>query len=348
MIEVVSRPGCVYCDKAKEWLTKNGIPFRAVDGGTTRGGVPQLRIDGRVEMIGWNADEWSRKIRASKASGMAMEDEMMEEDEIDMYDEESEESSGSLKEFFTTPAPPSETHRAVVTTVGALGGAIAARRSPSFTPRNEALIGAATILAGHFLLKRWEVKSIGYGLLGDAAFRAVTNRLSPEKTPAPVSAPAPAPAPAPQVSSTSPGVVSESQFLEVVESRAAAEADAEVASPSGSSALMVTHVRMSDGRILPLQVYQQTHGDRISAAVSRGRQRAEQRRRDRLAQAQAQTTRVPPRPPELNPPTPPATVPPPDEARVPEVLPARPPVQVTQASTVSPGGYVAHLSRRPR
>jgi glutaredoxin len=31
MITLYSKPNCVYCDKAKTWLVKYGVPFEAID-----------------------------------------------------------------------------------------------------------------------------------------------------------------------------------------------------------------------------------------------------------------------------------------------------------------------------
>ena len=31
MLTLYSKPNCTFCEKAKHWLTKNGVPFQAID-----------------------------------------------------------------------------------------------------------------------------------------------------------------------------------------------------------------------------------------------------------------------------------------------------------------------------
>ena len=63
MITLYSKPNCTFCEKAKHWLTKNGIPFAAIDitideeakdfivaeGHKT---VPQIYLNGKILVEG--------------------------------------------------------------------------------------------------------------------------------------------------------------------------------------------------------------------------------------------------------------------------------------------------------
>jgi hypothetical protein len=77
----------------------------------------------------------------------------------------------ALSDFWFEPKPPSELARAGVTAVG-LAGAHVAKLSPNAS----LALGAATVLVGHYVFRRWEMKSIGYGILSHGPVMKLIDR----------------------------------------------------------------------------------------------------------------------------------------------------------------------------
>ena len=265
MIELVSRPGCRYCVEAKAWLRREGVPFNEVVDNSGRG-VPRLRQNGQDVMTGWNEDAWRSQLR-HRGSGLSV--------------VPSGSVSESVKEFFTTPAPPSELHRFGVTAAaGVASNLVVTKAMPGrVSPMAEMIAGVATIVAGHFVAKRWEAKSVGYGMLADGAYRHFVQPRLAAATSAQQGGAGQQAIVGGLMNQDPQRIVSEAEYLMSVEDGAAAAAasGSTVWRPPFGGTVIPTHIRLTDGSLLLTPDYDVQHRARLDAAITRGQARAARR-----------------------------------------------------------------------
>ena len=216
-----------------------------------------------------------------------------------------------VQEFLTTPAPSSPMAMGAVTLAGAAGAHLAGRYG-GVEPKYRAAAGLAVVLGGHYLLKSWEAKSIGYGALFDGLAQMAVDKVRAMRA---------ASAGGAQANSTSTGgaqgtipvggvrnAIPEAELLTMVE-----EGTVELpgASPSGAISsrpsgeiirdanLMSSHlmgltrarrrvlradeiVLLADGRAMPLGQYLESFRDQVELRRRAGLQRRSRRAKPSL------------------------------------------------------------------
>jgi hypothetical protein len=172
----------------------------------------------------------------------------------------------ALSDFWFEPQPPSELARAGVTAVG-LAGAHVAKLSPNAS----LALGAATLLVGHYVFRRWELKSIGYGILSHGPVMKLIDR-SPRM---PITL-----ASQPELSETTPAeeeVVTprvaperrmlESDYLAEKHNEGFVTGRGDLFRPLPEP----THIALLGGsRVIPIEQYKLEFAGRIQDAIDRG------------------------------------------------------------------------------
>lgn len=179
-----------------------------------------------------------------------------------------------LMDFIKNPPPPSEVHRA-----GATAAGFGVSRAVGVPPAYAAAIGAVAVIGGHYGARAWWIKSLGYGMLADAAVSAVQRSRHDDDARADAAVPA-LPTQGSRAAGTQPpesDIVSESQLLTMVEN---GDVSIPGTAPSGSAIRanpLRPYVRLEDGRVIPISEYVTLFSMKIREAQARGRARRNRR-----------------------------------------------------------------------